>query len=253
MIDPADRLSPPLPASSSGNKRRGWFGRIWRRVAIFVAAYVLLTSLWVLIYRIVPPPGTPLMLIRWVEDGTAPAQDWQPDKVFPDHLKRAVIAAEDARFCLHRGFDWKAIEQAWDRNQSGKKLRGGSTISMQTAKNIFLWHGEARWARWLRKGFEAYFTLLIEYGWGKDRILEIYLNVAEWGPGIYGASAASNYYFKKPVNKITRHEAALLAAVLPNPRRFNAGAPSGYVLSRANTIQARMNDIPDYENGTCAR
>jgi len=132
-------------------------------------------------------------------------------------------------------------------------LRGGSTISNQTAKNTFLWPGDTRLTRYARKVVEPYFTALIELIWGKKRILEVYLNVVEWGPGIYGAEAASQYHFHKPAAALSRREAALLAAVLPNPRRFNAGKPSTYIARRANAIQAQMNDIADPTGEPCGR
>ena len=152
----------------------------------------------VALYRVLPPPGTPLMLIRRVE-GYGIDKSWRRLDDISPHLIRAAMAGEDARFCRHHGFDWGAIETAWDRYQSGHgRLLGASTISMQTAKNVFLWPGRD----WLRKGFEAWFTALIELAWGKRRIMEIYLNVAEWGPGVYGAEAAAQYYFHKPADAL---------------------------------------------------
>ena len=153
------------------------------------------------------------------------------DQISP-HLKRAVIAAEDAKFCEHNGFDFQAIEKAYEANAQGKKLRGASTISQQTAKNVFLWPGRD----WVRKGFEAGYTVLIETLWGKRRIMEVYLNVAEWAPGVYGAEAASRHWFDKSADKLTAREAARLAAILPSPLKWKAAQPGPYVKRRSGKI-----------------
>ena len=162
-------------------------------------------------------------------------------------LMRAVIASEDERFCEHFGFDFKAIEEAWKRNQHGRRIYGGSTISMQTAKNLFLWPGRD----WLRKGLEAYFTGLIELFWSKRRIIEVYLNIIEMGPGIYGAEAAAHAQFGKPAVALTSREAALIAATLPNPLRWSAARPTGYIARRASVIQGRMGDVTPEGLGSC--
>ena len=168
--------------------------RVCRVLVLLAASFLILSVFFVVLYREVPPPATPLMLIRAAE-GNGIAKEWRPLDVISPHLARAVMAGEDAKFCLHHGFDWDAIGEAWRRYRRGEgKLRGASTISMQTAKNVFLWPGRD----WVRKGFEAYFTALIELAWGKARIIEMYLNVVEWGPGIYGAEAASQFHFHKP-------------------------------------------------------
>jgi monofunctional biosynthetic peptidoglycan transglycosylase len=151
------------------------------------------------------------------------------------------MAGEDAQFCRHHGFDWSAIETAWDRYESGhRRLLGASTISMQTAKNVFLWPGRD----WLRKALEAYFTVLIELAWGKRRIMEIYLNMVEWGPGIYGAGAAARHYFAKPAAALTEGEAVRLAAVLPDPRDWSPRWPSRHVVARSAWIQANVLALP---------
>ncbi len=154
---------------------------------------------------------------------------------------RAVVSAEDARFMSHNGFDWDAIEAArrYNEEKKGRKLRGASTISMQTAKNAFLWHGR----NYVRKALEAYFTVLIEFIWGKKRILEVYVNIIEFGEGIYGVQAASEHFFHKDAKDLTRREAALLAAVLPNPRRWSPIAPTPYIEKRVEFIQGRMNSV----------
>ena len=168
------------------------------------------------------------MLIRRVE-GYGIDQSWRPLGNISPHLIRAAMAGEDARFCRHHGFDWGAIETAWDRYQSGHgRLLGASTISMQTAKNVFLWPGRD----WLRKGFEAWFTALIELAWGKRRIIEIYLNVVEWGPGVYGAEAAARHYFHKPADALDRSEAVQLAAALPDPLNWSPRRPGPRLIPR---------------------
>jgi len=189
----------------------------------------------VAVYGFVPPPVTPLMLIRRVE-GFPIAKRWADREDVSPWLFRAVVAAEDARFCTHHGFDWDSMAQAWDAYRHGRRLRGASTITMQTAKNLFLWPGRD----FLRKGIEAYATAMMEALWHKERTLELYVNIVEWGPGIYGAEAAAHAHFGRAARDLTAHQAALLAAVLPNPRRWSAGAPSPYVSRRAAEILSRM-------------
>lgn len=175
----------------------------------------------VLLYRVVPPPATPLMLIRAAQ-GYGMTKTWRPLAEISPSLVRAVIAGEDARFCQHRGFDWDAIDAAWQRYESGRgRLVGASTISMQTAKNLFLWPGRD----WPRKALEAWFTVWIETFWSKRRIIEMYLNIVEWGPGLYGAEAAARHYFGKPAALLTSIEAARLAAVVPDPLDRSARNP----------------------------
>ncbi|MBF0394313.1 MAG: monofunctional biosynthetic peptidoglycan transglycosylase [Alphaproteobacteria bacterium] len=158
--------------------------------------------------------------------------------IAPD-LRRAVIASEDAKFCAHRGFDFEAIRRAFERLGGKGQLRGASTISMQVSKNVFLWPGRD----FLRKGLEAWLTVLLETLWSKHRILEVYLNVAEWGPGLYGAEAASRHWFAKPAAALTRRESALLAAVLPNPREWSPARPSARVAHKAGVIEGRMRQV----------
>ncbi|HIY75371.1 MAG TPA: monofunctional biosynthetic peptidoglycan transglycosylase [Candidatus Sphingobacterium stercorigallinarum] len=204
---------------------------------------------WVIALRFITPPITYLMLKRGFER-QASGKEWKIDKKWVDYadisdnLKRAAIAGEDAHFLTHRGFDRNAIVSAFQRNRAGDgPLRGGSTISQQTAKNVFLWPARS----WIRKGLESYFTVLIEIFWGKKRILEVYLNVIEMGQGVYGAAAASTYYFKKDVKGLTRKESALIIAILPNPRSWDAKRPSAFVNRRANNIVRYLNyyEIPD--------
>lgn len=194
------------------------------------------------------PPLTYLQLKRAFER-KAVGKEWKIDKKWldyqhiSDNLKKAAIAGEDAHFMTHSGFDTKAIKKAFERNQAGKSLRGGSTISQQVAKNVFLWPQRS----WLRKGLEAYFTVLIEAFWSKKRILEVYLNVIETGQGVYGADAAAQYYFHKSATSLTRKEAALIIAILPSPQKWDARRPSAYVNRRANSIVRYMNyySIPE--------
>jgi monofunctional biosynthetic peptidoglycan transglycosylase len=211
------------------------------RILLFTATGFLIGSVFlVAIYRALPPPVTPLMLIRLVE-GHGISKSWRPLDAISPNLVHAAMAGEDAKFCEHHGFDWDAIHAAWHRYEEGaRRLRGASTISMQTAKNVFLWPGRD----WIRKGLEAYFTVLIELAWGKPRIIEIYLNVVEWGPGIYGAEAASQFYFHKSARALTVEEAARLAAILPDPLKWSANRPDRYVVERAGFIRAQIPDLP---------
>ena len=196
----------------------------------------------VVVFKFVPVPVTPLMVIRSVEqviDGKAPRlkHDWVSLDEISRNLPLAVVCSEDQNFLNHSGFDMKAIERSIDASKRGaKRLRGASTISQQTAKNVFLWPGRS----WVRKGFEAYFTVLIEFVWGKERIMEVYLNSIEMGNGIYGAEAAARFYWKTSAKNLSRSQAAALAAVLPNPRRYSANPPGPYVQSRIGWIVSQM-------------
>lgn len=215
------------------------FRRLGRLLLLAVGIFLIGSVFLVVVYRELPPPATPLMLIRLVE-GHGISKSWRPLSEISPHLAHAAMAGEDAKFCEHHGFDWDAIHAAWHRYEQGtRRLRGASTISMQTAKNVFLWPGRD----WIRKGLEAYFTVLIELAWGKPRIMEVYLNVAEWAPGIYGAEAASEHYFHKPARALTVAEAARLAAILPDPLKWSASRPDRYVAERAGFIRANIPDL----------
>jgi monofunctional biosynthetic peptidoglycan transglycosylase len=207
---------------------------------------ILFSLLWVAAYRFVDPPIT-FLAARDRVNGIAVKQEWVGLSEMSRHIPRAVIGAEDSRFCEHRGFDVEAIEAAMERNKKGKKLRGGSTISQQTAKNTFLWPGRT----WVRKGLEAWFTVLIEWIWGKPRIMEVYLNVAEFGRGIFGVEAASRHYFKKPAAKLTRVEAARLAAILPQPIKRDAASPGRYTKRYANRIASRTRIVANEGLDSC--
>lgn len=199
---------------------------------------VLLPLTLTAVMRVVPPLATPLMLLR-LFDGVGISKDWEPAEDISRHLPLAIVAAEDNRFCEHRGFDVEAIQKALEEAREGGRMRGASTISMQTAKNLYLWPGR----NFVRKGLEAYLTLYIEALWPKSRIIEVYMNIAEWAPGVYGAEAAARHHFGKSAADLTSREAALLAAVLPNPREWSAGKPGNYVAGRASTIQRRVNQL----------
>lgn len=221
------------------------FLKILRRLLAF---FFCSTILAVVAYRFLPVYVTPLMVIRCVQQvgsGEMPRwhHTWVPIEKMSPHLPVAVMASEDGRFLLHHGFDYGAIEKAVKQNRKGGKRKlGASTISQQTAKNVFLWPGRS----WVRKGFEAYFTLLIELCWSKQRIMEVYLNSIEMGDGIYGAQAVAEQHFSKDAADLTRAECALVAATLPNPRKFSSKDPSPYMLRRQRTIQHEMKFIPTF-------
>ncbi len=206
--------------------------------AMLLTVVVLVPSALILAYRFLPPPITPLMLIRKGE-GEGIMKRWVPLSRMSRYVPDAAIAAEDNRFCIHHGFDFGAIREAIEENEVGGELRGASTISMQSARNLFLWPART----WLRKGIEAYLTVLLEFLLPKQRIIELYLNIVEWGHGIYGVGAASQKYFGKDPSKLTRHEAALLAAILPAPREWSANPPGSYVAERANVISTRISQL----------
>lgn len=215
--------------------------RLLRRITQLLLCCLAANLLLVLLLRWVPPPGSMLMIERklesWIDGEPIDLQrDWRPWQELPDDLKVAVIAAEDQKFAEHWGFDLTAIRAALAHNERGGNLRGASTLSQQVAKNLFLWSGRS----WLRKGLEAWFTLLIETLWPKQRILEVYLNSVEWGNGVFGAEAAARHHFGKGAPYLSRQQSSLLAAVLPNPRVWSAGRPSAYVSRRANWIRQQM-------------
>ena len=210
----------------------------------FLLFFFLVSVLWVIIYRFVNPPITILMILRNFERKANGKpikleKKWVNFEAISDNMKRAAVAAEDQFFLQHLGFDVKAIEKAYQNNAKSKKIKGGSTISQQTAKNVFLWPSRS----WIRKAFEVYFTLLIEIFWSKERILEVYLNVIEMGDGIYGAEAASQAYFHKSCRKLTRKQAALISACFPNPIRWTPEKPTPYIMRRQYLIMKNMNRL----------
>ena len=233
-------------------EKRSLFKRVLKLLLIKIPLiFITLSILWVLILKWVPVWVTPLMISRSIEyrndDSFHTHKKWRSyDNISPE-LAKAVIASEDNLFAEHNGFDWKEMRKAIDEHKNkGKRLRGASTISQQTAKNVFLFPSRS----FVRKGFEAYFTVLIELFWSKERILEVYLNVAEMGKGIYGAEAAAQEIFDKSAAGLTRREASLIAACLPNPIQRQAGKPSAYVSRRAGQIRALIPKIayPEWIN-----
>lgn len=218
-----------------------FFKKFWRFTWKAAMWFLIISIASVILFRWLPIPVTPLMLIRCAEqkmDGKEMKlkKDWVPFEEISPSLQLAVVCSEDQNFINHSGFDFKAIEKAMDYNATHKKQRGASTISQQTAKNVFLWSGRS----WIRKGFEVYFVFLIETIWSKERIMEVYLNVIEIGDGVYGAQAASKSFFKKDAKNLTKSEAALIAAVLPNPLKFSVAKPTAYTRYRQNWILRQM-------------
>jgi len=232
------------PAKKTNTPKRS----LRRRVVIFFLKVFLwlfgLSILSVIIFKFVPVPFTPLMVTRALEQREAGKEmtcshDWVPLEDISMNLQKAVVASEDGNFLKHNGFDFKALANAYESNQKGKKLKGGSTISQQTAKNVFLWQGRS----YLRKGLEAYFTVLIELIWGKERIMEVYLNSIEMGDGVYGAQAAAEHWYRKDAKDLTKYEAAGIAAILPNPRKYKASNSTSYINRRKDKIVRVMRHV----------
>lgn len=210
--------------------------------------FFAISILSVIIFKWVPVPITPLMVIRVVESKfedseTIFSHDWEPLENISPNLQKAVIASEDGNFLKHSGFDFDAMQKAFKNNKKGKRIKGGSTISQQTAKNVFLWQGRS----YLRKGLEAYFTVLIELIWGKERIMEVYLNSIEMGNGVYGAKEAATHWYSTTAKDLTPQQAAGIAAILPNPRKFKASNSSSYINRRKAKIQRVMRQIGKIE------
>lgn len=235
-----------MPAPTSPTRRlpgpvRRWWpprGRAWRWAGIAALVFLLAPPVVILAYRFVPPPGTPLMLLRMAQ-GYGVDKQWVPLERISPRLGRAVIASEDNLFCRHWGFDVAALKEQFDRAGAGERARGASTITQQTAKNLFLWDGRDP----VRKALEAWLTPQLELILGKRRILELYLNIVELGPGLYGAEAASRRYFRKPARDLTAREAALLAAILPAPLRWSPARPSPTVRIRAQVAETRVGQL----------
>lgn len=218
-----------------------------RLAAIILCLLVAIPLAAVALFRFVAPPLTPLMVMRSLGYGAGPKMPppagwkyaWVPLRAIAPSLSRAVIASEDQTFCTHYGFDREAFNEAWEKFSAGEETRGGSTVTQQTAKNVFLWPGR----NVVRKVIEAGLTPTLEMIWGKRRIMEVYLNVVEWAPGVYGAQAAAQFHFHKDASALTPREAALLATVLPNPRRWSASKPGPYVSERSGVIAGRANAV----------
>lgn len=231
---------------------------VWRKIWVWsrnLFLFLFVSSvLAVVAYRFIPVYYTPLMFIRLYEQHREGKpfkleHKWVPIEKIAQPLVQAVVASEDNLFLDHNGFDLTQIQKARAEAEKGGRVRGASTITQQTAKNVFLWPGKT----YLRKGIEVYFTVLIEWIWGKERIMEVYLNSIEMGDGIYGAEAVAQEHFRKPAYKLTKAEAALIAATLPNPRRFNSAKPSPYMLKRQAKILSLMAKLfkidMGYDNG----
>ncbi len=236
-------------ASKRRSSKRGRFGRVLSWIVGALLLLVLISMLWVLLYRFLNPPIT-FTMVGDVLGGRTLSRDWMPLSQIDDDMERAAIAAEDSKFCSHYGFDQDAIAAAMRRNAEGRGvIRGGSTISQQTAKNAFLWQGGG----YVRKGLEAWFTLLIETIWTKQRIMEVYLNVAETGIGTYGVNAGAQRYFGKDASNLTRAEAARIAAVLPLPKKRQATTPRGFTRRYGNSIAARIRVVARDRLDACLR
>ena len=223
-----------IKPKSTGKK--GFFSQIMRFFWKLIIWFNIISLFFVVLYKFVPVPYTPLMVIRYFENKSAgknieSKHHWVPIENISKNLQKAVIASEDGRFFEHNGLDFSAMRKAAVGNFKGKKLKGGSTITQQTAKNVFLWQGRS----YFRKALEAYYTVLIELVWGKQRILEVYLNSIEMGDGIYGAEAATQHWYKRDCKSLTRMQAAGIAAILPNPRRFSPNG-SAYISRKQSKI-----------------
>ncbi len=227
------------------NPRRPFAARLLRTLMLLAISWLALSWLVVLVLRFVPPLTSAVMMERQLgalihgEKDFRLQHRWMPWSQVSPYVPLAMVAGEDQKFPFHHGFDFDSIQTAVDAADEGRRLRGASTISQQTAKNLFLWNGRS----FIRKGLEAYFTVLIELTWPKQRILEVYMNIAELGDGIYGVGAASDAFFHTPPARLGAAQAARLAAVLPSPRRFHADRPTAYVQSRANWIQQQMGQL----------
>lgn len=223
---------------------RDWLRRGLRFLLFVILGFVGLSVLLVLVFRVVPVFGSTVMLERKIESWVSGEpisihQQWRPWASLSDNAKLAVIASEDQRFPMHHGFDFNQMQKALDAWFSGDSLRGASTISQQTAKNLFLWTDRT----WVRKGFEAWFTVLIELLWPKERILEVYLNIVEWDRGVFGLEAAAQHYFGVSANQLSAAQASRLAAILPNPREWSASRPSAYIQQRSQWIRQQMRQL----------
>ena len=239
--------------TSKAPKKGGWGRRIWRIIRNSMIIFFVLSIVWVLIDWVTPVIVTPLMVQRSVEfvfKGEMPknSKTWVSIDDISPNMVQAVVTSEDNLFLSHHGFSIDAMTKAFEHNQKGKRIRGGSTISQQTAKNVFLFPQRS----YVRKGLEAYFTVLMELTWSKKRIMEVYLNVIEMGDGIYGVEAASQEYFGVHASQLSKSQAASIAACLPNPRRFNAAHPSGYIQRRKAHIMSLMDKVGQVNFGNTA-
>ena len=228
------------PEKKEGN----FMGKLKQFLAKVMLWFFGISIFLVVFFKFIPVPFTPLMVIRIIENKSSGKEiyfghDWVPIEHISNNLQKAVIASEDGTFLTHHGFDFNALQKAYENNEKGRRIKGGSTISQQTAKNVFLWQGRS----YFRKGLEAYFTVLIELVWGKERIMEVYLNSIEMGDGIYGAQAATQYWYRKDASSLTMMQAAGIAAILPNPRKYKATGSSSYINNRKARIVRVMRHI----------
>jgi len=245
----ATKITPKKTTKKPAKKHSKSFGA---KVKWFLLKVMLwffgLSIASVVLFKFVPVPFTPLMVIRYFENKAAGKEihfshNWEPIDKISMNLQKAVIASEDGTFLTHNGFDFIAMQKAYKSNERGRKIKGGSTISQQTAKNVFLWQGRS----YLRKGLEAYFTVLIEIIWGKKRIMEVYLNSIEMGDGVYGAYAATEHWYRRDASSLTMQQAAGIAAILPNPRKYKATSSSSYINRRKDKIVRIMRHIGKIE------
>lgn len=240
----ATRITSKKPKQTVGNGKATFMGKLSRFLFKMLMWFFGLSIFSVVLFKFVPVPFTPLMGIRVIENKMAGKEvyfshNWEPIENISMNLQKAVIASEDGTFLTHHGFDFNALQKAYKNNERGRKIKGGSTISQQTAKNVFLWQGRS----YFRKGLEAYFTVLIELIWGKERIMEVYLNSIEMGDGVYGAYAATEHWYRKDASSLTMTQAAGIAAILPNPRKYKATGSSSYINNRKARIVRVMRHI----------
>jgi monofunctional biosynthetic peptidoglycan transglycosylase len=220
---------------------KSFFRKLWKWTKRIFLFLFIAQLLYIIALKWVNPPITITQFNSWIQ-GYGMKRDYVKSRNISPYAKLAFIASEDQLFADHNGFDWKEIKKAMEYNKRKPgRIRGGSTISQQVAKNVFLWQGRS----WFRKGLEVYFTFMIELVWGKKRILEVYMNVIETGEGVFGIEAAAQTYFKKPASKLSRQEAALIAASLPSPRRYKVNPPTRYVSSRSVWVMQQMKNIED--------
>lgn len=244
----ATRITPRKSKQLLKKEAPSFMSKLTRFLFKALLWFLGLSVFFVVFFKFIPVPFTPLMMIRAIENKVGGKEvffshDWEPIENISVNLQKAVIASEDGSFLKHNGFDFVAMQKAYKSNERGRRIKGGSTISQQTAKNVFLWQGRS----YLRKGLEAYFTVLIEIIWGKERIMEVYLNSIEMGNGVYGAEAAAEHWYRKNATSLTPKQAAGIAAILPNPRKYAATSSSSYINRRKAKIVRVMRTVGKLE------
>ncbi|MDI1304610.1 MAG: monofunctional biosynthetic peptidoglycan transglycosylase [bacterium] len=244
----ATKITPRRSKQPAKKDTATFMSKLTRFLFKILLWFIGLSIFFVVLFKFLPVPFTPLMVIRAIENKAAGKEnyfshDWEPLENISVNLQKAVIASEDGTFLKHNGFDFTAMQKAYKSNERGRRIKGGSTISQQTAKNVFLWQGRS----YLRKGLEAYFTVLIETIWGKKRIMEVYLNSIEMGNGVYGAQAAAEHWYRKEAANLTPQQAAGIAAILPNPRKYKATSSSSYINNRKSKIVRIMRHVGKLE------